>query len=62
MRLSNLALDELTEGLNRGWGGREFCVAMLIQEERAGVNIAVDEQALGDALERDARGDGSSDT
>ena len=41
MRMANLALDELTEALNRGWGGRDSRVAMLLQEERAGVKIAV---------------------
>ena len=41
MRVANLALEELTEALNRGWGGRDSRVAMLLQEERAGVKIAV---------------------
>jgi len=41
MRLSNLALAELTESLNRGWGDRDSRVAMLLQEERAGVDIRV---------------------
>jgi 3-hydroxyisobutyrate dehydrogenase-like beta-hydroxyacid dehydrogenase len=41
MRIANLALEELTEALNRGWGGRDSRVAMLLQEERAGVKIAV---------------------
>jgi 3-hydroxyisobutyrate dehydrogenase len=42
MRLASLALDELTEALNRGWGARDSRVAMLLQEERAGVHIQVD--------------------
>ncbi len=41
MRLSNLALAELTEALNRGWGERDSRVAMLLQEERAGVDVRV---------------------
>jgi 3-hydroxyisobutyrate dehydrogenase len=41
MRIANLALEELTEALNRGWAGRDSRVAMLLQEERAGVKIAV---------------------
>ena len=41
MRVANLALEELTEALNRGWAGRDSRVAMLLQEERAGVKIAV---------------------
>ncbi|PKB78814.1 MAG: 3-hydroxyisobutyrate dehydrogenase, partial [SAR202 cluster bacterium Io17-Chloro-G9] len=51
MRLANLALQELTEAMNRGWGGRDSRVAMLLQEERAGVEVRVDEEALSQALE-----------
>ena len=39
MRLSHLALEELTEAVNRGWGERDTRVAMLLQEERAGVEV-----------------------
>ncbi len=39
MRLTNLALEELTEAMNRGWQDRDSRVAMLLQEERAGVHI-----------------------
>jgi 3-hydroxyisobutyrate dehydrogenase len=41
MRVANLALAELTEALNRGWGDRDSRVSMLLQEERAGVEIKV---------------------
>jgi 3-hydroxyisobutyrate dehydrogenase len=41
MRLANLTLQEMTEALNRGWGERDSRVAMLLQEERAGVDIKV---------------------
>ena len=41
MRVANLALAELTEALNRGWGERDSRVSMLLQEERAGVDIKV---------------------
>ena len=51
MRVADLALAELTEALNRGWGGRDSRVAMLLQVERAGVQIAVDRAALQAALE-----------
>ncbi|WP_428486128.1 NAD(P)-dependent oxidoreductase [Rhodopila sp.] len=37
MRLTNLALQELTEALNRGWGARDSRVGSLLQQERAGV-------------------------
>ena len=42
MRFATLALEELTEAINRGWSERDSRVAMLLQQERAGVQIAVD--------------------
>ncbi len=51
MRLANLALEELTEALNRGWGARDSRVAMLLQEERAGVDIRVPEDEIRRALD-----------
>ena len=51
MRLANLALQEMTEAMNRGWGDRDSRVAMLLQEERAGVEVRVDEDVLRAALE-----------
>jgi 3-hydroxyisobutyrate dehydrogenase-like beta-hydroxyacid dehydrogenase len=51
MHMANLALDELTEALNRGWGGRDSRVAMLLQEERAGVEIKVDAALIHQTLE-----------
>ena len=53
MRLAELALAEMTEALNRGWGGRDSRVAMLPQLERSGVSIAVDTERIKAALERD---------
>jgi 3-hydroxyisobutyrate dehydrogenase len=46
MRLANLTLMEMTEAINRGWGDRDSRVAMLLQEERAGVEVRVDEAVL----------------
>jgi 3-hydroxyisobutyrate dehydrogenase len=46
MRMAHLALEELTEALNRGWGERDSRVAMLLQEERAQLEIQVDEERL----------------
>src|SRR4029077_2710640 len=37
MRLANLALEELTEAMTRGWGTRDSRVGMLLQVERAGI-------------------------
>jgi 3-hydroxyisobutyrate dehydrogenase len=53
MRVANLALAELTEALNRGWGERDSRVAMLLQEERAQVEIAVAPERLREPLERE---------
>jgi 3-hydroxyisobutyrate dehydrogenase-like beta-hydroxyacid dehydrogenase len=50
MRLCNLALAEMTEALARGWGGRDSRVVMLLQQERAGINIAVERERLREAL------------
>src|ERR1700688_4501560 len=55
MHMANLALDELTAALNRGWETRDSRVAMLLQQERAGVKIAVAEAELKAALERDGK-------
>ena len=51
MRLATITLEELTEALNRGWGERDSRVAMLLQEERAGVEIRVPDAAIRQALE-----------
>jgi 3-hydroxyisobutyrate dehydrogenase len=53
MRLAAGTLEELTEALNRGWAERDSRVAMLLQEERAGVEIRVPEAAIRQVLESD---------
>jgi 3-hydroxyisobutyrate dehydrogenase-like beta-hydroxyacid dehydrogenase len=53
MRLANLALEEITEALNRGWGDRDSSSFMLLEEERAGVKIAVPRERLRQILEQD---------
>ncbi|HUI96531.1 MAG TPA: NAD(P)-dependent oxidoreductase [Xanthobacteraceae bacterium] len=50
MRLCNLALAEMTEALARGWGGRDSRVVMLLEQERAGLSIAVEPERLKAAL------------
>jgi 3-hydroxyisobutyrate dehydrogenase len=55
MRLANLALADLEEGLNRGWGDRDSRSMMLCQLERAGINIEVDPQRLTEALDNKAK-------
>ncbi|MFN4089080.1 MAG: NAD(P)-dependent oxidoreductase [Alphaproteobacteria bacterium] len=53
MRMANLAMAEMTEALNRGWGDRDSRVAMLLQQERAGVHIEVPQDRIDEALRRD---------
>src|SRR6202050_3670531 len=50
MRMCNLAYAEMTEAMARGWGGRDSRSLMLVQQERAGVEIAVDSGRLREAL------------
>jgi 3-hydroxyisobutyrate dehydrogenase-like beta-hydroxyacid dehydrogenase len=56
MRLANLTYAELTEALNRGWGQRDSRVAMLLQEERAGVDVQVPQEQIRHVLERERSG------
>jgi len=54
MRMSHLALAELNEALNRGWGERDSRVGMKLQEERAAIEpLAVDPARVKEVLERD---------
>jgi 3-hydroxyisobutyrate dehydrogenase len=55
MRLANLALEEITEALGRGWGDRDSSSFMLLEEERAGVVIKVPRERLQQILEQDGR-------
>lgn len=55
MRLANLALADLSEGLNRGWGNRDSRSIMVLQTERAGVKVEVDPQRLTEALDNKAK-------
>jgi 3-hydroxyisobutyrate dehydrogenase len=43
VRMADLAFEELAEAMNRGWGRRDSSSPMLLQEERSGVHIAVDD-------------------
>ncbi|HUZ76340.1 MAG TPA: NAD(P)-dependent oxidoreductase [Chloroflexota bacterium] len=53
MRMANLALAELTEGMNRGWEGRDSRAPMLLQSERAGVHLHVDAERVKAVLASD---------
>jgi 3-hydroxyisobutyrate dehydrogenase len=56
MRLANMTYAELTEALNRGWGQRDSRVAMLLQEERAGVDVRVPPEKIQEILDQDRAG------
>ena len=54
MRLANLALEELTEALNRGWSTRDSRVGMLLQVERSKITPpTVDPQKVSAVLAND---------
>ena len=53
MRLANLTFAEMTDALNRGWGQRDSRTPMLLQEERAGVEIKVPAAGIQEVLKRD---------
>jgi 3-hydroxyisobutyrate dehydrogenase len=55
MRLCNLVREEMTEALNRGWGGRDSRTALLLQEERAGVEVKATRAEVAAVFDRDAR-------
>jgi 3-hydroxyisobutyrate dehydrogenase len=53
MKLANTVLQEMTEAMNReGWAKRDSRIFMLLQEERAGVNIKVPAAAVQEVLDR----------
>jgi 3-hydroxyisobutyrate dehydrogenase-like beta-hydroxyacid dehydrogenase len=56
MRLTNLAHQELTEAMNRGWQGRDSRVAALLQQERAGIPpIKVDPARIKAVMDADGK-------
>lgn len=52
MRIANLTHAEMTEALARGWGERDSRSFMLLQEERAGLQIAVPAARIQEVLDR----------
>lgn len=53
MRLANMTHAEMTEALNRGWENRDSRVFLLLQEERAGVDIKVPAEEIQAVVERE---------
>jgi 3-hydroxyisobutyrate dehydrogenase len=50
MKIGAIALQELEEGMRRGWSERDCRVTMTLQSERAGVDVRVPPDKLGAAL------------
>jgi 3-hydroxyisobutyrate dehydrogenase-like beta-hydroxyacid dehydrogenase len=50
MRFANMTLAELTEALGKGWGKLDSRAAMLVQEERVGLDIRVPRDVLQEIL------------
>jgi len=55
MRMANLALEEITEALGRGWSARDSSIFMLLEAERAGVEMKASPDALRKTLEADPK-------
>ena len=53
MRIANLVLEGMTEALNRGWADRDSRSPMLLQEERAGVQVRATNDAIRTVLDKD---------
>lgn len=53
MRFCQLTLEEMNEALARGWGHRDSRVPMLLQVERAGVEMKADPAAVQAVLDAD---------
>jgi 3-hydroxyisobutyrate dehydrogenase-like beta-hydroxyacid dehydrogenase len=56
MRLIDLTRAEMAEALARGWGHRDSRAFMLLQQERAGIEIAVEPERVQAVLEADTGG------
>ena len=50
MRICELAYAEMTEAMNRGWATRDSRVVMMLEQERAGIEVKVDPARLKEAL------------
>jgi 3-hydroxyisobutyrate dehydrogenase len=53
MRLANLTYAEMTDALNRGWDKRDSRSFLILQQERAGLNIKVPVEDIEAVLKRD---------
>jgi len=53
MRLANMTYAEMTDALNRGWEKRDSRSFLILQQERAGLNIKVPVEDIEAVLKRD---------
>lgn len=53
LRFANLALADITEAINRGWGTRDARSVMILPQERAGVSIKVDPARIEEVFRED---------
>ena len=53
MRLINATVADMTEALGRGWADRDSRSAMILQQERAGIDFALDPADVGAVLDND---------
>jgi 3-hydroxyisobutyrate dehydrogenase len=53
MKIANITHAEMTEALNRGWGNLDSRSFLMLQKERAGVEIKVPAEAIQAVLDRD---------
>ncbi len=53
MKIANITHAEMTEAMNRGWGHLDSRSFLMLQKERAGVEIKVSAEAIQEVLDRD---------
>ena len=53
MKIANITHAEMTEAMNRGWGHLDSRSFLMLQKERAGVEIKVSAEAIQKVLDRD---------
>lgn len=51
MRMTDIAMQDMAEAMQRGWGERDARIAMTLQEERANVSVRVPSKQLRDSME-----------
>jgi len=55
MAMSNLTLQEIMTAMNKGWGDRDSRSIMLLQEERAGVEVRIPEAEIEEEVKKNKK-------